>query len=177
MTHSTKGLLNYMANKRRYAGVIKPTVPEPRVFFGSIQEIADHCKIVYRTAWDLVTLEGYVTSTGYRRMTPEEEEQYYTPPKPPVLKPRKTKYSVKGKWRIVFHKNWVRGYAIPKNKEDRFIGSPQEFVRFVGCNIGQVYRLLNTHQKLPEKYPLRSVKGWSIYRVYKNTPKNTLTDK
>ena len=160
-----------MANKRKHVGVIKPTVPTPRTFFGSIQEIADHCGITYRTACNLLKQEGYTTMSGYRRMTPEEEEKYYTPPKPPVLKDRKSRYYVKGKWRVVFHKNWTRGYALPEKEEDRFIGSPQEFVRFVGCNIGQVYRLLNTHQKLPEKYPLKSIKGWSVYRVYKNKSK------
>lgn len=160
-----------MANKRLHIGIIKPTVPLPRVYFGSIQGIADKCGISYRTACNLIKEEGYITKSGYRRMTEEEEETYYEPPPPPP--PRKTSpqgYQSKRSWRVVFHRNWKRGYALPEKKEDRFIGSPQEFVRFVNCNLGQVYRLMNTHQGLPEKYKLKSVKGWSIYRIYKKEP-------
>lgn len=107
-------------------------------------------------------------------MTEEEEAKYYQPPKPPVRKPRSPKYNTKNNWLITFVKDGQKsGKPQTKDPNDYFSGSPQEFVRFTGCNAGQVYRLINTHLGDPEKYPLRTIKGWRVNRIrkYSEAPK------
>ena len=160
-----------MANKIRHRGVIKPTVPEPVVFWGSIQEIADHLRIHRRSAARLFIVEGSNTMGGWRAMKEEEEIRYYEPPKArePISRKGIALHS-KSKWVITFFKDWKKGdkYPPPDDLIRRFSGNPKSFSSFVNCNSGMVFRLLNTHFKLPEKYPLKSVKGWTIARVRKH---------
>ena len=98
-------------------------------------------------------------------MTPEEEEQYYTPPKPTSQGKRNKIYNSKRHWKLTFLHDWKKGDLYPQESSRKFSGSPQDFVKFIGCNAGQIYRLINTHEGIPEKYPLRSIKGWAIARV------------
>lgn len=157
-----------MANKTRHVGVLRPTVPTPEVFWGTIDEVAAHIGITRRAAISI--LDGTTKSSrkGHRAMTEEEQKQYYQPPKPPKKLPKKTKkYQQKMYWRITFLKDWKKGQSYPKESGRIFTGTPQDFVKFVGCNIGQIYRMINWHLGLEEKYPLKSVKGWSICRIRK----------
>lgn len=107
-------------------------------------------------------------------MTEEEQIQYYEPPKPPVIKKRKPEYNTKQNWLITFVKDGLKsGRTATKDPANFFSGNPQDFVRFTGCNSGQVYRLINTHLGEKEKYPLKTIKGWRISRIrkYSEPPK------
>ena len=170
-----------MANKLKHVGVLRPTVPEPEVFWGTVEEVADHMGVTRRSAENL--LSGKVASTrrGHRAMTPEEQEKYYQPPRFKERKkaPRKN-YSNKRNWYITFFKDWKRGKPYPQEECRRFSGNPQEFVRFVGCNVGQVYRMINWYEGCKEeKYPLKSIKGWTIARIrrYDTPPRNPINRK
>ena len=159
-----------MANKTTHRGIIKPTVPNPRIFWGSVQEIADHCGIGYRSALLIFQFDGRETRNGYRAMTEEEQKKHYQPPK--YKEPKKSKRGKYGSrlcWKITFFKDWKKGekYPDPDDSSLRFTGSPQDFCAFVECNQGMVYRLLNTHMKVPENNKLKSIKGWTIARIRK----------
>ncbi len=156
-----------MANHKRHVGLIKPTVPNPVVIWGSVQELADQLGITRRSVSSILSGATVSTKQGYRKMTTEEIEKYYQPPKPPKVKPvfHRKEYASKMHWKITFFKNWKKGEKYPTEPERRFSGTPQDFSRFVNCNQGLIYRLLNTHDGSPEKYPLKSVKGWTISRV------------
>lgn len=154
-----------MANRRKHVGVIRPTVPEPEVFWGSPQEVADYIGISYRSVYLLLNGTTQSTKRGYRAMTEDEEAKYYQPPKPQVVKKRKSKYDTKQFWLITFIKDWKKGQPYPKDTSKIFSGNPQDFVKFSNCNSGQIYRLINTHEGSAEKYPLKSIKGWTIARI------------
>lgn len=160
-----------MANRTRHVGVIRPTVPRPQIFWGTIDEVAAHLGISRRATVSL--LDGVTKSTrkGHRAMTEEEQEKYYQPPKPPKKKPskRNTNYNQKMYWKITFFKDWKKGEPYPQEPDRIFSGTPQEFVRFTNCNIGQIYRLINWHDGNEEKYPLKSIKGWTIARIRRYT--------
>lgn len=166
-----------MANKRRHLGVIRPTVPKPQIFWGSPQEVADHLGISYRAVYMLINGDIKSTKKGHRLMTEEEQAKYYEPPKPPVIKKRKSEYNTKQNWLITFVNDGLKsGRPATKDPSKYFSGSPQDFVRFTGCNSGQVYRLINTHLKEDEKYPLKTVKGWRITRIRKYSEPPKLRD-
>jgi len=156
-----------VANHKRHIGIIRPTVPNPEIFWGSIQEIAEYCNLNRRSVSSLIN--GVVSSTkkGFRRMTPEEEILHYQPPRPPNKNNNKKKCTYKSKkfWKITFFKDWKKGEKYPTDPKSIYSGSTQDFVRFTGCNSGQIYRLINTHEGNLEKYPLKSIKGWSIARI------------
>lgn len=158
-----------MANKAIHRGIIKDTFPKPTVFWGTLQEIADHCDIKYRAAALLFQDLKRSTRSGFRAMTEEEQELHYQPPKAKPISRRTSKtYESKKNWKITFFKNWKKGEKYPDLKEepDRiFTGSPQEFSLMVNCNLGMIYRLINTHEGKKEKYPLKSIKGWTIARI------------
>lgn len=165
-----------MANKLTHVGFIRPTYPEPQIFWGSPQEIADSIGISYRSVHSMLSGKVKETRKGHRVMTEEEKVKYYQPPKPPKPKPRKkVKYSSKMHWLITFVNDGKKsGVPDTENPDHKFFsGSPQEFVKFVGCNLGQIYRLINTHEKSKEeKYPLKTIKGWRIARIrrHKESP-------
>lgn len=168
-----------MANRKRHLGIIRPTVPHPQIFWGSPQEVADHLGISYRAVYMLINGKTKSTKKGHRMMTPEEELKYYQPPKPTTNTSKKDKtYNPKNNWLITFVKDGKKS-GRPSTAKDvkTFSGSPQDFVKFIGCNAGQIYRLINTYEGSPEKYPLKTIKGWRITRIrrYKEAPelKNT----
>jgi hypothetical protein len=156
-----------MANRKSHVGIIRPTVPNPQIFWGSVQEIADFCGISRRSASSVLNGTTIATKKGFRRMSTEEAEKYYQAPKPPIVKQvfHRKEYESKKYWKITFFKDWKKGEKYPTEAIRRFSGTPQEFSKFVNCNQGLIYRQLNTHYGLPEKYPLRSIKGWTISRV------------
>lgn len=157
-----------MANKLKHIGIIKPTVPNPLIFWGSKQDVAKKLEITYRAVTEITSGRIKVSRKGYRLMTPEEEILYYQPPKPPKPKNKiPVKFESKCHWKLTFFKDWKKGdkYPDPSEKLRRFSGTPQEFSKHIGCNQGMVYRLINTHLGRPEKYKLRSIKGWSIART------------
>lgn len=164
-----------MANKLTHVGIIRPTVPEPEIFWGSPQDVADLLGISYRSAHLLISGKTKKSKIGYRRMTEEEEEKYYEPPKPRKSKPVKSKYSSKKNWLITFVKDGKREGRPDTSFPDYEVqsGCPQDFVRAVGCNVGQVYRMINTYEGKSEKYPLKTIKGWRITRIrrYSEKPK------
>lgn len=162
-----------MANKRTHLGIIRPTVPNPQIFWGSPQEIADHLGISYRAVYLLVQGKTKSTKRGHRMMTEEESAKYYEPPKPRQLTSRKSEYNSKKNWLITFVRDGKKSGKVETTDPDNFFsGNPQDFVSFTGCNAGQVYRLINTHFGDVEKYPLKTIKGWRINRVrkYNQTP-------
>ena len=156
-----------MANKRKHRGVIRPTVPNPQTFIGSIDGIADHLGITIRTASTLVNRPGYSTRIGWRRMTEEEEIEYYTPPIPTPERKSGVSYHPKRFWKITFFKDWKKGDPYVTDKSRMFTGTPQEFAKFMNCSISQVYRVLDTHMGIIHKYKLRTVKGWCPVRIRK----------
>lgn len=164
-----------MANKKSHFGIIKPTIPKPQIFWGSPQEIADHLGISYRAVYLLVSGKTKSTKKGHRVMSEEEQQLYYQPPKPPTTaKTRSKDYNTKKFWLVTFVKDGKKsGRPEVGDSVEYFSGSPQDFVRFTGCNTGQVYRLINTHSGDSEKYPLKTIKGWRIARIrrYSEPPK------
>lgn len=164
-------------NKKAHVGIIRPTIPNPEIVWGSVQELADHCNITRRSISSI--LNGTTTSTlrGFRKMTDEEAKKYYQPPKPKSTKQvfHRKDYESKIHWKVTLFKDWNKGdkYPTKDEKHRRFSGTPQEFSRFFNFNKGLIYRALNTHCGLPEKYPVRSIKGWTISRVrkYNSDPK------
>jgi hypothetical protein len=160
-----------MANKIVHRGIIKPTVPNPVIFWGSANEIAEKCNITYRNVLIMFSSAGKnrVSRNGYRAMTEDELEMYYQPPKPP--KPPKPlvmkSVVVRMHWVITFFKDWRKGdkYPDPSEEGRKFSGNPQEFIRFINCNAGSVYRMIETHDGLKPKYPVHSIHGWSISRI------------
>ena len=135
--------------------------------WGSVQELADHCKVTRRSMASILNGTTVASKRGFRKMSPEEIEKYYQPPKPPKVVQvfHRKDYANKQYWKITFLKNWKKGEPYPISKCDRFSGTPQDFTRKVNCNSGLIYRLLNTHDGIKEKYPLRSIKGWTIARI------------
>lgn len=170
-----------MANHLRHVGVLRPTVPEPEVFWGTIDEVAEHIGVSRRAAYNILDGKTASSRRGHRAMTEEEKEKYYQPPrpKPPKKNSRPKHYSNKRNWYITFFKDWKKGEKSPKEEHRRFSGNPQEFVKFTNCNIGQVYRLINWYEGNEEKYPLKSIKGWTIARIrrYDTPPRNPINRK
>ncbi|AFK66688.1 hypothetical protein COPG_00092 [Colwellia phage 9A] len=156
-----------MANHKAHVGIIRPTVPNPEVVWGSIQELADHCNVTRRSISSILNGTTTATKRGFRRMSTEEAIKYYQPPKPPVVNQvfHRKDYASKIHWKITFFKNWKKGEKYPTEKDRKYSGTPQEFSKHLNCNKGLIYRLLNTHDGTPEKYPLRSIQGWTISRV------------
>lgn len=156
-----------MSNHKTHRGVIRPTVPDPQTFLGSISEIANHLGITYRTASTIVNRPGYSTRIGWRRMTEEEEIEHYTPPVPSPERKSGIKYNPKKFWKITFFRDWKKGDPYITDTDNIFTGTPQEFVRFASCSISQVYRILDTHMGIIHKYKLRTIDGWCPVRIRK----------
>ena len=160
-----------MANTITHRGVLKPTLPNPVVFWGSVQEISDKVGVSYRAVLLLFSNEGRSTRKGWRAMTTEESKLHYQPPRARIpVKRELAKYQSRKYWKLTFFKDWKKGDQYPSDDPSRvFTGSPQEFCRFVNCNTGKIYRMINKHYGEPEKYPVGSINGWAIARVRKYT--------
>lgn len=158
-----------MPRPKKHLGIIRHTVPEPQVFYGSVGECAEKMGITYRNALKLFKGEQERTRQGWMPMTEEEFNQHYQPPRAPSGTHFRTNYQSRQYWVITFFKDWKPGDPYPKDQKRIFTGSPREFTRMMGCNGGIVNRLLRTQQgELKEsKQKLRSYKGWAIARVRK----------
>ncbi len=145
------------------------------MFWGSIQEIADFCGITRRSTTSVLNGKTIATKKGFRRMSSQEAIDHYQPPRPPKNKPifHRKDYASKIHWKITFLKDWDKGEPYPKDSSRMFSGTPQEFTRYLNCNKGLIYRLINTYEGLPENNKLRSIQGWKIARVRRYTVKPT----
>lgn len=164
-----------MANKRKHAGIIKHTVPEPKVFYGTNVECAERAGVTPRSMSYLRSGANSITRTGWKLMTEDEYALYYQPPKPVEHKPVVRKNESRKHWRLVILKDWKKGENYPTEPERRFTGTMAEFVKRIGCQRGQVTRMVNTHFGLEEKYPLKSLRGWRIARIRKYDGKEIRT--
>ncbi len=157
-----------MASRTSYRGIIsKSKAGKNLVFWGSVTEISNHIGLNYRAT--LMILSGATKSsrTGWRVMT-EQEQILYFQVRPEVVSTRKNaKYEKKQGWKLTFLKDWKKGQ--PYNvATEQWSGTPQEFCRMSGCNQGVIYRHINTHRGLPEAYPCKSIRGWTIARIREN---------
>lgn len=148
-------------------GIIRPTVPHPDIFFGNVREVSEYAGVSRRTACNMIDTDGYTTRKGFRRMTPEEENKYYQPPQPRNQKVKHKQHESKRFWHITFFRNWEKGDPSPKDPVDHFSGTITEFNNFTGCKPSQLVRMLNTHFKVKDKYPLATFHGWRVARVRK----------
>lgn len=165
-----------MANKRKHIGVIRHTVPKPQVFYGCNQECADKLGITLRGFFYIASGKIECTKTGWKIMTEEEYAEHYQPPKPPPPKKKSNKVNVDRRhWRLWILKDWKASDPYPQEKDRSFTGTMSEFAKHVGCQNGQVTRLVNTHIGVPEKHPLKTYKGWRICRIRKLTGKELRT--
>lgn len=159
-----------MPRPKKHLGIIRHTVPEPQVFYGSVGECADKMGISYRSALVLFKGEKEKTRQGWKKMTDEEFNKYYQPPRAPAPSGHNLGITCKDRkyWVITFLKDWKPGDPYPKSKQRIFTGSPSDFTRMMGCNGGIVNRLIRTQQgELKDRQKLKSYKGWAIARVRK----------
>ena len=157
-----------MAIRTSYRGIIKDLPKEGvSVFWGSVTEIANHIGLNYRATLMIISGETKESRTGWRIMTTQEQIIHYQV-RPEVVSTRKnSKYEKKQGWKLTFLKDWKKGQPY-SNATDQWSGTPQEFCRMSGCNQGVIYRLINTHRGLPEAYPCKSIRGWTIARIREN---------
>lgn len=171
-----------MANKRKHMGIIRHTVPTPTVFYGSVEECAKKAGVCRRGMVYILAGRILRTNTGWMKMTEDEYSEHYQPPKPVKHKPPKprlqedgTRYPTMRYWKISIFKDWQRGDPVPKEQERKFLGTMSEVAKFLNCQYGQVLRMVNTYLGEPEKYKMKSLHGWRIYRVRKHKEKKILT--
>lgn len=164
-----------MGNKRSHTGIIRDTVPEPQVYYGCNAECAERMGMTVRNFQYMKAGKYKATSAGWRIMTEEEFAKYYQPPRPPKKAERYIENIDRRHWRLWVLKDWKPSDPYPKEKERSFTGTMAEFTKHVGCQGGQVTRLVNTHIGVPEKHPLKTYKGWRICRIRKLTGKEIRT--
>ena len=157
-----------MANKRAHIGIIRHTVPEPTVFYGCGAECAKKMGITTRALNYLRAGVNQINKQGWKVMTDEEYAKYYQPPRPFKL-PKKKPSQVKRYWQLVILKDWKKKDPYPKDPERVFSGTMSEFATRIGCQLGQVSRMVDAHMGIIDDAPLRSLRGWRIARLRKNT--------
>ena len=164
-----------MANKRSHTGIIRDTVPKPQTYYGCNAECAERMGVTMRSFMYMKAGNIKISKTGWRIMTEEEFAKYYEPPRPPKKKERYIENIDRRHWRLWILKDWKPSDPYPKEKDRSFTGTMSEFTRMMGCQHGQVSRLVNTFLGVTEKHPLKTYKGWRICRIRKFTGKETRT--
>lgn len=157
-----------MAFKRSHVGIIRHTVPEPEVFYGCNAECAEKIGITPRTFYMLKAGELKSSKRGWKIMTEEEYNKYYQPPRPYKL-PKKSSPQIKKYWQLLILKDWKKGELYPKDPERVFSGTMSEFATRIGCQYGQVSRMVDAHMGILDDNPMRSLRGWRIARLRKYT--------
>jgi hypothetical protein len=158
-----------MANKRAHIGIIRHTVPEPTVFYGCSAECAEKMGITIRALNYLRSGVNKINKQGWKVMTEEEYAKYYQPPRPYKLPDKKPGSNERKYWKLLILKDWKAGELYPKEKERVFSGTIVEFSKRIGCQVGQVHRMVNAYLGILDDYPLRSLRGWRIARLRKYT--------
>ena len=156
-----------MTGRTSYRGVINESNGKTSIFWGSVKEIAIHIELSYRAALLLLAKDVKISRLGWRIMTAQEMITHYQViPKMQITRKGK-KHQEKNTWLLTFLKDWKKGqpYSVAT---DRWSGSPQDFCRMSGCNQGIIYRHINTHKGLPEAFPCKSIRGWTIARIREN---------
>lgn len=161
-----------MARAKRHIGLIRPfLLPNPKaIAWGSISEVAEAANVSVSTVYTI--LAGKDNSMGWRVMTEEERTKYYQQPIETKTAPRtkhKNPKSQRGKWYITFYHNWKKGTPLPKNPQDKFSGTISEFLEMTGAARGNIHNLISLHLGEKDRPRIKSIKGWTIYKISKKT--------